>query len=117
MRVVLFQTLILAVVSVLCLAKGLIAFYSALVGGLVFIIPNGYFAYKVFAYSGAQAARKIVQSFYKGEAVKLILTAVLFTVVFIYVKPLDVLAMFLAYFILLVSNWLIPIVIGRKSLQ
>ncbi|PID43751.1 MAG: F0F1 ATP synthase subunit I [Gammaproteobacteria bacterium] len=109
--------MILAVVSALFYVRGVTAFYSALVGGVVFIIPNSYFAYKAFAYGGAQAARRIVQSFYKGEAVKLLLTAVLFAVVFIYVKPLDVLAMFLAYFVLLVSNWLVPMVISLKPRQ
>ena len=43
-------------------------------------------------------AQKIVKAFYTGEAVKLVLTATLFTVVFVSIKPLDILALFVSYF-------------------
>jgi len=55
---------------------------SALLGGVVSALPNAYFARKLFQYQGARAARQIVNSFYKGEAVKIILSIVLFALVF-----------------------------------
>lgn len=116
-RLVVTQLLLTGVMSLLFFAKGISAAYSALLGGLIFTVPNAYFAYKAFTYSGARAARQIVKSFYMGESVKLILTAVLFTIVFVLVKPLDVLALFLTFFVLVMSNWLIPMVFGQKLQQ
>lgn len=87
----------LAVALVLWLFQGLAAGYSGLLGGLVALIPNCYFAFRVYRYSGARSARAIVGEFYSGEAGKLILTAVLFITVWLAVKPLVVAAVFGGY--------------------
>ena len=87
----------LAVALVLWIFQGLIAGYSGLLGGLVALIPNCYFAFRVYRYSGARSARAIVGEFYSGEAGKLILTAVLFITVWLAVKPLVVAAVFGGY--------------------
>jgi ATP synthase protein I len=54
---------------------------SSVLGGLVAFIPNLYFALRISGSAG-QEARKILQSFYTGEAVKLALTAALFMLIF-----------------------------------
>ena len=92
----------LAVALVLWGFQGWIAGYSGLLGGLVALIPNGYFAFRVYRYSGARSARAIVGEFYSGEAGKLILTAVLFIAVWLGVKPLEVAAVFGGYLAVLV---------------
>lgn len=79
--------------------------YSAMLGGIIATIPNGYFAARVFAHQGAQAAPKIVRSFYRGEAVKLGLTALMFCLVFILVKPLGVAALFSAFVTVQMAGW------------
>lgn len=50
-------------------------------GGIVAFLPNLYFILWVFRANG-QNAKKIVNSFYAGESGKLILTALLFFLVF-----------------------------------
>ena len=94
----------LAVALVLWIFQGLIAGYSGLLGGLVALIPNCYFAYRVYRYSGARSARAIVGEFYSGEAGKLILTAVLFITVWLAVKPLVVAAVFGGYIAVLATG-------------
>ncbi|ARU59603.1 MAG: F0F1 ATP synthase subunit I [Pseudomonadales bacterium] len=116
-RVIIVQVIVVAVVSLAFGFRGEVSFYSAVLGGCIFVIPNAYFAFKAFAHNGARAAQQIVKAFYTGEAVKLILTAVAFTMVFVLVKPLDVFALFLTFFISLMTNWLTPWVLGRKSQQ
>ena len=91
----------LVVALVLWIFQGLIAGYSGLLGGLVALVPNGYFAFRVYRYSGARSARAIVGEFYSGEAGKLILTAVLFITVWLAVKPLVVAAVFGGYLVVL----------------
>lgn len=87
----------LAVALVLWGFQGWIAGYSGLLGGLLALVPNSYFAFRVYRYSGARSARAIVGEFYSGEAGKLILTAVLFIAVWLGVKPLAVAAVFGGY--------------------
>lgn len=110
-RLIYSQIFITVLLSLLFLIKGQISAVSALLGGLVFFIPNLYFIKKAFSYSGARAISQIVNSFYKGEAIKLALTAVLFSIIFIFVKPLDVFALFLTFIIVLAINWLAPVLV------
>ena len=94
----------LAVALALWIFQGLIAGYSGLLGGRVALIPNGYFAFRVYRYSGARSARAIVGELYSGEAGKLILTAVLFIAVWLAVKPLVVAAVFGGYIAVLATG-------------
>ena len=55
---------------------------SALLGGLTYLIPNLYLRFRMFRYSGALAAKKIIKGFYQGEALKFALTLVFFATIF-----------------------------------
>jgi len=75
----------------------LVAAYSILLGGFISIVPNGYFAWKAFRFRGARNTPLIVKSFYAGETGKLIMTGVLFALVFAGIKPLNELAVILSF--------------------
>ncbi|MBQ0812629.1 MAG: F0F1 ATP synthase subunit I [Marinobacter sp.] len=109
------ESVVLVLVSLAFLFRGQISGYSALLGGLIFLLPHGYFALKAFRYTGARSAKKIISSFYQGEAGKLILSAILFTVVFKWIQPLDVAALFLTFAIMLVTNWLTPLLVNSSQ--
>ncbi|MDY6842022.1 MAG: F0F1 ATP synthase subunit I [Pseudomonadota bacterium] len=111
------ESVVLVFVSLAFLLRGQVAGYSALLGGLTFLIPHGYLALKAFRYAGARSAKKIMSSFYQGEAGKLILCAILFTMVFKWIQPLDVGALFLTFAIMLVTNWLTPLLAGSTAQQ
>ena len=110
-----FQAVVVFLMGALFWIKSPVAAYSALVGGLIFLLPNVYFALKAFRYTGARAAKQIMDSFYKGEAGKLILCAILFTMVFKWIPSLDIAALFLSFAIMLVTNWLTPLLAGRRT--
>lgn len=105
----LYQLAGCVLLSALALWFGLTAAYSVFLGGLICLVPNCYFAYRAFKFRGARAAREIVRSFYVGEAGKLLLTAILFAIVFSSVKPLNALALFLGFAAIQLVNWLVPI--------
>ncbi len=71
--------------------------YSALIGGLISVVPSGYFAKKAFKYQGAHNADNIVKAFYGGEVGKLVLTVMLFVMVFITLKKINVIALMLEF--------------------
>lgn len=99
------------------LAAGIVAGYSALLGGLIYAVPNALFARQVFAYRPAGAIGRIVRSFYWGEVVKLSLTAVLFSAVFIWARPLQIGVLFFAFILVMITNILAPALWGSHSLH
>lgn len=80
----------------------IVAAYSILLGGLVSIVPNSYFARKAFRYRGARNTPLIVKSFYAGETGKLIMTGVMFAIVFAGIKPLNPLAVIVSYIAMII---------------
>lgn len=97
-KVLLFQAAIVCVLGLIfLLARGSVAGYSALLGGLTALVPNAFFSFKAFRYYGARSIQSILQSFWAGEVGKMILTAAFFAVLFIGVKPLDILAVFTVF--------------------
>lgn len=86
-----------ALVSLLLL--DMVAAYSILLGGFISIVPNGYFAWKAFRFRGARNTPLIIKSFYAGETGKLIMTGVLFALVFAGIRPLNELAVILSFII------------------
>ncbi len=86
---------------------------SALVGGIVCILPNAYFAAKLFKHNGARAARQIVNGFYKGEALKLILSVALFALVFKYLN-VNPLVFFVTYIAAQMVFWFAPLLFAYK---
>ncbi len=96
------QALVTVLSAVSCgVVFGIAAGYSALFGGLIALSANVYFAYKAFRYFGARSTRAIIQSFWSGEMGKQILAAALFALVFVGVKPLEPIALFAGYLLVL----------------
>ena len=80
--------------SLVCLSIfGVVAGYSALLGGLISAVPNSYFALYAFKFQGARNADKVVKSFIRGELGKIVFTGVLFALSFTLVTSLDELAL------------------------
>jgi len=93
--------------SATLLFLGWISAYSVLIGGLINVIPNAYFAYKVFRYRGARAAQKIVRELFTGEAIKLLLMGAGFALSFLYVKPLNTAALFSGFVLVHITGILV----------
>jgi ATP synthase protein I len=80
---------------------------SALAGGVIAVLPNFVFATLAFSHSGASSA-KVIKSFYWGEAVKMLLTIALFSLVFINIK-VGFMPLFTCYSLVLVVHWIAPL--------
>lgn len=91
-----FKQIVAMITSVLLLAFvsyfywGIEHAKSVLAGGAVTIIPNIFFALKAFRYAGARSSEKVMESFYSGEKMKIVLTAILFALAFKYLAILPV---------------------------
>ncbi|PMR71163.1 ATP synthase subunit I [Halomonas heilongjiangensis] len=99
---------VLAMVLVAGLASGSEALSSALAGGLVCLVPQLYFVWRLGSVRGGRQARRYVSNFYRAEAGKFGLTVALFVVVFITVPPSNPIFFFSAYVAALFVHWLAP---------
>jgi ATP synthase protein I len=103
---------LLASVSIL-LVSGQQQAVSVLLGGVTAILPSMLFVKKLFQHQGAQSARLIVKSFYVAEFLKLLVSIVLFTLVFVFYEAVPQ-TFFLTYIAVLLTHWFAPLVIDRK---
>tara|TARA_R110001592_G_scaffold30652_1_gene109446 strand:- start:104 stop:472 length:369 start_codon:yes stop_codon:yes gene_type:complete len=94
----------LLISAIYYLLNGRVAAYSALLGGLVFVIPQLYFGIKAFMFSGARAIDKIVVNFYKGESSKVIIIVIGFALIFSFIRPIDYLALYSSFITILIVN-------------
>jgi ATP synthase protein I len=108
-RVFSIQIVVLLTIAAVLLVVNQMLAVSALLGGLISIGPNSYFARWAFRFSGARAAGNIARSFYIGEAGKFILTVVLFGATFAFVKPINPLVLFLTYIFMTALNWVLAL--------
>lgn len=80
---------------------------SVLAGALIYWLPNAYFTLYAFRFRGAQAAVLILRSMYRGEFGKLMLTAIGFSMAFVFLSPIYPFAIFIAFFIMTLSQWVL----------
>jgi len=80
---------------------------SFLVGGLIQIVPQAWFAQQAFKYTGARHAPAVVRAMYRAEAGKIVLTAALFAIVFTTGKQWNYAALFAAFVLMIPLQWLI----------
>lgn len=81
--------------------------YSFGLGGLIHWLPNVFFALSAFRYRASQSAGHLLQSFTRGEVNKFVLTATGFALAFVLVSPLNVLAVFVAFIAMIISQLII----------
>jgi len=108
-KLVLLQAVIVGITTILLFALWGVQFgISALAGAIIAVFPNFVFATLAFSHAGASASGKVVHSFFLGEAVKLLLTIVLFAIAFgllnVVFTPL-----FITYVIGLLVPWTAPL--------
>lgn len=80
---------------------------SLLWGFSVSLLPAACFAWYATRHSGARAAAAVVNGFYRAEAVKFVLTAILFALVFQRVDQIHLPAFFLAFIAAQIIAWVL----------
>lgn len=105
------QWLVLQFVIIILVAAVSVALYSVghmlavLAGLLIALVPNAIFIWFGYRFQGAKNARQIVGSFYQGESIKFILTAVFFAVAFMTVDGIYAVHIIVGFIIGVVVGW------------
>ncbi len=79
---------------------------SALAGGLIASLANGYFAWKVFAKQQETESAQILSTYYRAEVGKIVLTVMLFVFAISVIKPINMIALLSAYLLITMIPWL-----------
>ena len=86
---------------------------SALMGGLIQILPQAWFSRQAFKYAGASKVDKVVRSMYRGELGKVVMTATLFAIVFTVSKQWNYPVLFTTFLVMIPLQWFLL----KKSLR
>jgi ATP synthase protein I len=84
--------------------SGAAAAMSALVGGVIAVMPGAFYALRVIRSRGATPDR-MLRAHYAGEFGKLVLTFAMFAAAFAWMKNVSVLSLFAAYIATLAAYW------------
>ena len=98
-RILVAQAIATLIVALLALVFGLHAGLFALIGGATATTANALFAYWVFGRYRADEPGRLLTQFYGGELLKLGFIVTAFVVVLVWLKPLNPLALFGAFFV------------------
>ncbi len=77
-----WQVSALLLLVVIAVFQSFVALYSVLFGAAVAIVPSVLFAYYAFRFGGATRVRKVLHSFYQGEALRFSSCLIGFAIVF-----------------------------------
>ena len=100
LRVVMWQFLVGVVLAAAVLGVfGRVAGYSALLGSLTCAVPNAFLALRLMAPRRDPGAQALLRAAWVGEAGKLALTVLFFTLVFTQVRPLSAAALFAGFIV------------------
>jgi len=84
----------LALSGVLLIWQGQVAATSAVLGGLTALVPNAFLAGRLLRAGMGEGGKPLLRAAWIGEIGKLVITAILFAVIFARVRPLEPLAVF-----------------------
>lgn len=99
-----YQLIALVFVTLLALPFDLVVAYSALLGGTIYLLPNGWQAKRHFDGRADKTAHGTLAELYAGQIWKMALSATLFALVFVLVEPLSVFSLFASLILLQVLH-------------
>ncbi|MCO7226608.1 ATP synthase subunit I [Pleionea sp. CnH1-48] len=114
LKIIATQAIFVLIASVIALSWGLWSSASVLIGGLTCVLPSLVFTHFAFKHSGARASRQVLRGFYLGEALKLVLTILMFIAAFQWF-PIEVGPLFLGFGLALLLQWVAPFVLTTSK--
>ncbi len=116
-KILIVQLVTVCIIALVLSIKDLILGYSALLGGLIYIIPNAYYTYKVLIKNNKmnlnKSANHTLADLYSGQIWKMVIGAMLFALTFVLVKPLSPFSLFGTFIAIQPLGWYLQM--GTKN--
>jgi ATP synthase protein I len=87
---------------------------SVLLGALICVVGNAVFIWRFFRRGNSQSARDLLSDAYQGALSKMLLTTLLFVIVLVVFKELEILLLFVGFIAAQIVNWIAPLLMKRK---
>lgn len=116
-QIFLIQTLLVVIMAVISLFYDLIVAYSVLLGGVIYLLPNGYFAWRVLFREQNGTPNRVLTDMYIGQIWKMLISIVCFAAVFILVRPLSPFSLFFTFILLQISAWYLQMKVNNRFLK
>ena len=113
-RILRAELMIGTAVAAISLVQGAETAYSAFLGGLACLIPDAYFAARVFGRVGAGAPAEMAGRWLRAEVAKLALSVIVLGFIFAFTRNLNVPALVLAY-VLVKTAGVVAMVRGSRA--
>lgn len=118
LKIYLIQAGLALAIAAVALLNGPVTAYSALLGGLLYLLPNLYFTWRVlFSRRPAETAQQVAISVYASEIGKMAFAVGLFSATFILVEPLSPFPLFLTFILLQLSGWMLQMKLNTRFLK
>lgn len=114
-HIFLLQAALMLSASAACLLLGVTQAYSALLGGLLYLLPNLYFTWRALSGQETDSAHRVVMRMYASEIGKMMLAVALFSATFMLVQPLSPFPLFGTFILLQLSGWILQLKQCRHS--
>ena len=111
-RILLAEVVLLVLASLAAWLHDPLMGRSVLTGGLIFLVPNAWFAWRTFRQQGARAAVSVAQGFFRAEAGKFLLTGAGFAAAFAQFGSAQAAVLLIAYIVLHVANSVLMALFG-----
>ncbi len=116
-KVLLWQGILILLISGGLTLVGEKEAYSALSGGLIYLIPNLYFASRALSDGKGSSAKGALAQMYISEIWKMAITILLFAAVFILVRPVSPFSLFGTFMLMHLIYWVTQIKANNRFLK
>ncbi|MDX2422107.1 MAG: ATP synthase subunit I [Amphritea sp.] len=115
-RIFQIQMAVTLAIALAALLHSVVAAYSALIGGILYLLPNAFFAWRVLGRQ-TNTPRGVLADMYIGEIWKMVISIFCFAAVFILVQPVSPFPLFLTFILLQVLNWYLQMKVDDQFLK
>ncbi len=106
------EALVMLAIGGVALGHGVEAAYSALLGGMISLLPDYYFARRVFRRYTDRSPVEAAAMMLRAEIVKITLAVLMFAAIFAFIVALNVLALILGYVLVKATGVVVSIRVG-----
>ncbi|WP_341217599.1 ATP synthase subunit I [Neptunomonas phycophila] len=111
------QAGIALIAAAIALTNGVVAGYSALLGGVIYLIPQTYFTWHALSLRNFGSARAALADMYIGEIWKMMIYLVCLGLALFFVKPISPFSIFSVLILLHLSHGFLQIKLNNRFLK
>ena len=105
-RILVTQSIVVAACTVVASVFGLVHMFSAILGGVVCIVPNAYAIWRAFESGRSKADSGVVGLMLRAEVAKFVLTGLLFALIFAVIPDVEPVTLLLVFAVAMFAGWI-----------